>query len=112
MCSGVNPSETTPLANAARQNRVMHITVGDKTDFKLDGQLDDPVWKNSKPVMLENLISQGDQPAKNTQAYAAVIDNKIILAFRADEPNFDKLKADIDRRDGQLWKNDSIDIVL
>ncbi|MBN1554351.1 MAG: DUF4091 domain-containing protein [Phycisphaerae bacterium] len=104
--------EPTPLADAAAKGAVTHIATGKSDEFQLDGKLDDAVWKRANPLQLAQKYPDGGEVKKQTDARLAVVGDQLVLAVRAREPNLAGLKADIRTRDGELWKNDSIDMVF
>ena len=77
-----------------------------------DGRLDDPVWMDCQ--MLGPLFtSDGAQRARfATEARLAYDENNLYLALRCEEPELSGLVAQVKDKGGEVWKDDSIEIIF
>jgi hypothetical protein len=78
----------------------------------IDGKIDDPAWQRP-PDLPEFLDIDLTTPASvRTKGWVCYDEDYYYLAVRCYEPFLDMLKTDADRRDGELWEDDSIEIFL
>ena len=80
--------------------------------IKIDGKLDDPAWL-STPVLTPFVTVDGKHYPK-AQTEVRMLRNKqsLLFAIKVFEPAMDKIMANITKRDGGVWRDDSIEIFL
>jgi hypothetical protein len=80
----------------------------------IDGRLDDQAWK-SAPLPLGEWItynpSYGEKLAQKTEVWVAYDDKNLYFAFRCRDPEPDKVRANLSRRD-QLFNDDWVGLSL
>lgn len=78
---------------------------------KIDGSLDDVIWKLAKPVRLTRTNEGGKVPPEvQTDAYCVYDDKNLYIAYHCFEPNPKKLKVVVKNRDGNpIWEDDEIE---
>lgn len=79
----------------------------------MDGKLDDPVWKGAK--WQEGFTELGTgKPAETPTRFAVAFDDRFLyVAIRSSEPNLDKLKAKVTKRDAlDLYRDDSVELFV
>ena len=79
----------------------------------LDGKLDDPVWKEAK--WQEGFTELGTgKPAETPTRFAVAYDDRFLyVAIRATEPNLDKLKTKVTKRDSyDLYHDDGVEFFV
>ena len=79
----------------------------------MDGKLDDPVWKEAK--WQEGFTELGTgKPAETLTRFAVAYDDRFLyVAIRSSEPNLDKLKAKVTKRDAlDLYRDDSVELFV
>jgi hypothetical protein len=75
---------------------------------KLDGTLDDPVWKDATWQEGFTELETG-QPAETPTRFAVVFDDQsLYVAFRCVEPSLDKLEAKVTTRDAPELDHDDV----
>jgi hypothetical protein len=99
-----------PVIRAAMPKFVLPLTSAADQQVRLDGQLDDPIWAKAAKVSLK--LMSGKTPRKATQAWVGADKDRLLVAFQCQEPDVSKLKAGIQARDGQLWKEDCVEVVV
>jgi hypothetical protein len=77
-----------------------------------DGNLDDEVWERAPDVPVFGRMDGKRSAEPVTQAWTAYDDDALYLAFRCAEPNMDQLKTKATNRDGELWFDDSVEVML
>ena len=79
----------------------------------LDGKLDDPAWKEAK--WQEGFTELGTgKPAETPTRFAVAFDDRFLyVAIRATEPNLDKLKTKVTKRDSyDLYRDDGVEFFV
>jgi len=80
---------------------------------KVDGILDETVWKSVKPIMLKHQAITNSRKIKNSTWFkAAWDDNNFYIAASMAFPKGTKLKADMKNHDDPLWENDDFEFML
>ena len=79
---------------------------------EIDGKLDDPIWRRSADVVDFEREKLDRAPSVPTQAWIAYDSTFCYVAMRCGDPAMDKLKIAPPRRDGPVWKSDSVEIML
>ena len=77
----------------------------------LDGKLDDAVWSTAArawPLVLPG----GKKPTGATDAYVLFADDTLYVGMRCHDANIDQLKASVRQRDGNVFADDTIEILL
>jgi hypothetical protein len=101
----------TIFINAEERSSVAAIRKADKS-ISIDGKLDDSIWQNAKWYSNFTLLKSGEQPAAQTKFAVAYDDAKIYFAIRCEENAMDKIKANANKRDGNVWQDDGIEVML
>lgn len=97
------------LMGNSREITASYVTNGPK----IDGKLDDVVWKNGVWFTDFSLISDSTKLAKvQTEFQIAYDDEFLYIAIRMDEPAPGCLKIDEFLRDGGICRDDSIEIMI
>ncbi len=80
---------------------------------EIDGNLSDKVWKEERWYSGFHILNHPQQIAKPGTSFAMAHDGEnLYIAVRADEPEIAKTKALVSKRDGPVWKDDSIEIFI
>jgi hypothetical protein len=79
----------------------------------LDAKLDDPVWREAKWQEGFTEVGTG-KPAETPTRFALAYDDRNLhIAIRASEPNLDKLKAKVTKRDSlDLYHDDGVELFV
>ena len=78
----------------------------------VDGNLDDQVWKQA-PVMTDFMNLATREPSRQRTEVRCVSDGKRIwFAFHCVEPKYGELKAYATERDGDVWRDDAVELFL
>ncbi len=81
---------------------------------EIDGTLNDPVWQ-AQPLELGSWVSYnplfGESLAQRTEVWAAYDDEFLYFAFRCRDPEPDKVKSSVSRRD-TIWNDDWVGVSL
>jgi len=78
----------------------------------LDGRLTDQLWKGAPTVPVLGLMNGCRSICPKTSVWLAYDKNALYLAFLCAEPKTAKIKTVATKRDGRLWKDDSVEIML
>ena len=79
----------------------------------LDGKLDDPVWKDAKWQEGFTEVGTGKSAETPTRFAVAYDDRHLHIAIRSSEPNLDKLKAKVTKRDSlDLYHDDGVELFI
>lgn len=89
------------------------VRIGEIDAPKIDGDLSEPIWKRAHVIsdFKQVLPVEGAEPSHETHAYI-LYDNKnlYIGIYAFDDP--DKITANIQERDGPIFKEDYLDVYL
>lgn len=96
-------NETKPIFQATRISRSIQLT----------GKLDDPLWREAKPISLNYEVDPGENnPAPQQTLAMALYDNEnLYFGFRCYDTNPDQIRANLSERD-KIWQDDYVIIVL
>lgn len=80
---------------------------------KLDGQLDDPCWKDAVAQPFKMAYDKVNTvPVNGTTVQAVWTDTGVTFGFKLTEPDVDKIKATCTRHDQDVYGDDSIEMFL
>lgn len=101
------------LATAQVQEPVV-TAVKVETPPLVDGRLDEPCWRQCKPAKDFAMVEPepGAPVTQQTYAYVVYDDEKIYFGFHLAESKPDAMAATVNQRDGQIYLDDSIEIML
>ncbi|MCE5314488.1 MAG: family 10 glycosylhydrolase [Armatimonadota bacterium] len=77
----------------------------------VDGDLNDSAWQSAAKVALA-YTNDGAPASVETTALLTYDDDNLYVAFQAVEPNMDKLKATVTKRDGPTFYDDSVEVFI
>lgn len=77
----------------------------------VDGCLDEDAWLSATRVTLD-YTAAGDKAPVQTIALLARDSENLYIAFGAEEPLIDRLKAEVTNRDGPTFSDDSVEVFL
>jgi len=106
---GVPPAETAGTKRAPALPTAYVVEA--RTAVKVDGKLDDPVWKRAAPISLGTMTAKGT-PSAATQVLLLHRDGLLYIGFRLDEPNVDRMRRSVTRPDGPVYQDDSVEVFL
>jgi lysophospholipase L1-like esterase len=96
-------------ADTAARGKLDAVIV--KEGPKLDGTMDDAVWKKCPKMPLGRCTS--DKPHKyDTWARVLIDPTHVYVGVYCEEPDTENLKMDVTVRDGRVWQDDSVEIFL
>ncbi len=80
----------------------------------VDGKLDDSCWQECEPAggFTMKEPDPGDPATQATYVYVAYDEERIYFGFRLDEAKPRAIAATVNQRDGQIYLDDSIEIML
>jgi len=92
--------------------KVLHITRVNHGP-KIDGRLDDPIWREITPIsdFVQYEPDNGAAPSETTYVYVAYDEDYLYLAFDCRDSEPDKIMADIAPR-GEVRSNDRVGVIL
>jgi hypothetical protein len=98
-----------PTARAAQTRSISRSTA----TVKVDGVLDDEIWKTAVRIPIEYEWQPGDnvKPPVETTSWVAFDDSHIYVAFDAKDPEPEKIRAHLDDRD-QPFLDDTVGFFL
>ncbi|MBU0715203.1 MAG: hypothetical protein KJ964_07600 [Verrucomicrobia bacterium] len=114
-----NDATSLPLEGSAGDfpPRPQIACVRTSTAPAIDGQLDDPCWKNAMEAGPFALMSGLGFPAGQSRAYLVQDDENLYIGVACDEPLLDErlqrtheIKREIRQRDGNVWTDDSVEL--
>ena len=81
------------------------------SEIRVDGVLDEPLWKNALMVTLDYEVTPGENipPPVRTEVYLAYDENRIFVAFKADDPDPKAIQAHLTDRD-QIFTDDWVGV--
>ena len=79
---------------------------------KLDGKLDDDVWRKATMYRLGRTLAGSTNIAQPTEVRLLRDDRTLYVAFRCTEPLLGKLRAPRRGHDGPVWQDDSVEIFI
>lgn len=84
---------------------------GISSPIVVDGRLDEAAWLSAARVTLDYTAAGAVAPVETT-ALLAHDSERIYIAFRAEEPLIDRLKAEVTNRDGPTFYDDSVEVFV
>ena len=78
----------------------------------VDGRLHDPVWQNDPTISRLVPMKADGYALVQTEIWLSYDDTHLYVAAHCDEPRMRLLQNDIKTRDGKVWEDDSIEILL
>ncbi len=97
---------------AARAKPPTAYVAETKTPPKLDGKLDDAVWKEAAVLRLARTLDGSGPAAQPTEVRLLRDAKALYVSARAFEPQMSRLQARRREHDGATWSDDSIEIFL
>lgn len=79
---------------------------------KLDGSFDEPFWQAAPGTSPFVYLASDDPAPRQTRARVAFDANFVYLALEADEPDTGSLSAQVKPRDGSIWQEDALELML
>ncbi len=81
------------------------------SDIRVDGVLDEPLWKDALVVTLDYEVTPGENvpPPVKTEVLLAYDENRIFIAFKAYDPNPAAIQAHLTDRD-QIFSDDWVGV--
>ena len=78
----------------------------------IDGCLEDAIWTQRQPLSRFWLASGEGPPRFATEVYTAWDSECLYIAFRGQEPNPAGLVASVTERNGPLWQDDNVEVLI
>ncbi|MCD6362038.1 MAG: carbohydrate-binding family 9-like protein, partial [Armatimonadetes bacterium] len=79
---------------------------------KIDGELDDTVWRSEPVVANMNLLRGGKPATQQTTVWMSYDDTGVYIAFRCAEAMMNKIKARYTERGDPLYQDDDVEIFI
>jgi hypothetical protein len=101
-----------PLPN--EKNKPFAVVTRAKTAPTLDGKIEPDVW-GDKPTLTNFFDDETSKPvAKDVQTLVWLLydEEKLYIAAKMLEPKMDELTAEVTTRDGDVWRDDDLEIFL
>ena len=103
-----------PLSLSAKEGEREHFQLThDKAVIKVDGKMDEAVWKTATKMELkyENNPGEGTAPPVKTEVFFYENGKSFNVAFIAYDPNPEEIRASLRDRDS-LWSDDNVAIIV
>ncbi|OQA85245.1 MAG: hypothetical protein BWY31_02003 [Lentisphaerae bacterium ADurb.Bin242] len=98
-------------AVAAFRVRMLPLEPGEKV--RLDGKLDDEVWRKRSPVFLQRMNRKPGTPQEETRAFLTFDEENIYVAFLCMEPEMNQIQTRIRKNDDPaIWSDNGVEIFL
>ncbi|MFP4176247.1 MAG: heparinase II/III family protein [Candidatus Brocadiia bacterium] len=78
----------------------------------IDGELKDRLWKSDPATRVFARMDRDRNPRPATAAWLGYDRKSLYVAFRCEEPETEELKLEAEGRDDNVWKDDSVEILL
>lgn len=78
----------------------------------IDGKLDEALWQRKADFTQFVTAWTFQAPSQPTQGWLAYDDKHLYWAARSTEPLLDKLRTQVNERDGAVWHDDSVELML
>lgn len=78
----------------------------------IDGKLDDAAWQKAEAVVLRHLEGLWDEPSQKTEARVLADERAIYFAVQCWEAEPHRMIAAGEKRDGDLWLGDTVEVFL
>ena len=78
---------------------------------QVDGVLDE-AYQAATPLAFKFLSGRPGRPAAATTAYVVTTDKGLFVFFDCKQPDMEKIVAKVDKHDGAVWQDDSVEIFL
>lgn len=91
---------------------LLHITRPAETPPQIDGRLDDRCWLEAAQTTGFVLNTRREHATEQTTAYVTYDSRHLYVAFECLESQMDRLQARVTERDGQVFKDDVVEVFL
>jgi hypothetical protein len=98
----------TVLADSGAEYTIMKTSVPPK----IDGKLNDVVWKFAEPAVIGLINANGVKAQKKSNAYMVYDDNAIYVGFQRFDKDLDSIVANTKNHDGNVWEDDEFELFL
>ena len=98
----------TILADSGAEYIIIKTTVPPR----IDGKLDDIIWKFTEPAVIGLINANGVKAKKKSNAYMVYDNNAIYVGFQRFDKDLDSIKADTKNRDGNVWEDDEFELFI
>lgn len=78
---------------------------------KIDGKLDDAIWIKAQKLT-PFFTMHGESASAETFAYLTYDKDNLYIAFKCSEPNVKGIRNKVNKHDGPVWKDDSVEIFI
>lgn len=95
----------TMAANARKTGAAVRI----KSAPRMDGKVDDAVWKGVKPMLIQFAKDNGETLKVVSRVYLARYKGDFYIGFYCEEPRMDKNEDSGRRPDSQVWRENCLD---
>lgn len=99
------------LGTASADSGAEYTIIKTTVPPKVDGKLDDIIWKFVTPAEL-TLTNQRAKATKKSLAYAVYDKDYLYFAFHRFDKDLKKLVANAGARDGNVWEDDEFELFL
>ncbi len=109
LCITAIPSAAAETGSADDPHRVTRAT----SEIIIDGAIDEPAWDDALSLELEYEVQPGEniKPPVRTQVFITYDEHRVLVAFRAFDPEPGKIRARFRDRD-HVWQDDLVGITL
>jgi len=80
--------------------------------FQIDGKLDEQFYGDFQPWELGRFPAKGGELTQKTFVWAGTDGKNLYIAFKCMESEKAKIVGDIKERDGDVWRDDCVDVFL
>lgn len=99
------------IQNASSDSGAEYSIIRTTLPPKIDGKLDDTVWKYAEPAELA-LTNNGTKVTKESLAYGVYDDSFLYFGFHRFDKDLNKLLTNAKTRDGNVWEDDEFELFL
>ncbi len=105
--------DRTVAANTVREENLRTITVPYlEQEPKLDGNLNDEIWKKAAAVDGFTLLQTKEKPTQATEAYVFRTADALFVGFKCHEANMNKIMTQMTAFDSDVWEDDVFELRL
>jgi hypothetical protein len=79
---------------------------------RIDGRLDEPAWQNAGEAFPFILLRKHSLPSAGARALVTYDSRNLYIGFICAEPRMDRLVMRETKRDGEVWKDDCVEVFL
>jgi len=96
----------------AKKHPIKAVAARAKTPPVIDGRLDDDIWKGEVSIRKLVPMKADGYALVSTEVWLRKDDAAFYVGVRCDEPRIPAMRTEVKERDGEVWSDDAVEILI